>query len=102
MPRIRLEPEDRLKMMLDAGVRIADTYGIKALTRVNLAAEVGATDGLVNRYFGTRDKMRQSIITEAIKRKNARVVAWAIKQGFEPVGAPRQLKRDAAHVTLPA
>lgn len=102
MTRIRLDPVDRKKQMTEAALVLAERYGIKALTRVAIAAETGTTDGLVNRYFGTRDKMRQAIIREGVERKNVRVVAWAMKQGFEPVGAPRQLMRDAARHALPA
>lgn len=97
MTRIRLNPDDRKQQMTEAALVLAERYGFKALTRVAIAAETGTTDGLINRYFGTRAKMRQAIVDEAIKRKNVKAVAWAELQGFDVSGAPRQLQRDARH-----
>ena len=94
MTRIRLDPADREKQIMETALVLAEQHGIKALTRVAIAAEIGATDGLINRYFGNRAAMRGAIIGEAVKRKNVKIVAWAVKQGFK-VDAPRQLLRDA-------
>lgn len=100
MTRIRLQPDDRKQQLLEAALVLADKYGIKALTRVALAAETGTSDGLVNRYFGDRSKMRAEVIAEAVKRKNVRAVAWALAQGFAIKDAPRQLMRDASKIVL--
>lgn len=95
MPRIRMNPDDRKKQLLESALVLADSYGIKALTRVALAAETGTTDGLVNRYFGGRNGLRETVICEGVARKNKRIVAWALRDGYVIEGAPRQLMRDA-------
>lgn len=100
MTRIRLQPDDRKQQLMEAALVLANKYGIKALTRVAIAAETGTTDGLVNRYFGNRAKMRAEVIAEAVKRKHVRTVAWALTQGFAIKDAPRQLMRDAGKVVL--
>lgn len=98
MTRIRLNPQDRHRQMVEAGVVLAGKYGIKALTRVAIANETGTTDGLVNRYFGTRAGLRSAIIAEGVKRKDVRIVAFAMREGFTVHDAPRQLRRDAARL----
>lgn len=98
MKRIRLKAEDRRAQMVEAGVVLARQYGIKALTRVALAAETGTTDGLVNRYFGSRTGLREAIIVEGVARKDAHIVAWALKDGYQLEGVPRELMREAARL----
>ena len=96
MTRIRMNPDDRKRQMVEAGLVLVRNYGVKALTRVALAAETGTTDGLVNRYFGTREQMRSEIVIHGIKREDATVLAQAIKSGlyrFEDV--PPKLMRKA-------
>lgn len=95
MTRIRLDPETRKNQMLDAGVKIAKRHGIKGLTRVAIAAETGTTDGLVNRYFGNRVTLRAEIIAEAVTRKEPKIIAAALREGFDVPAMPRQLLRDA-------
>ena len=97
MKRIRLKANERKQQMIEAGVVLAHNYGIKALTRAALAAETGTTEGLVNRYFGNRAGMREEIIVEGIMRKDAQIVAWAIKDGYQ-VEAPRELLREANRI----
>ena len=98
MKRIRLKAEDRRAQMVEAGIVIARQYGIKALTRVALAAETGTTDGLVNRYFGSRAGLREAIICEGVARKDATVVAWAMRDGYQLEGVPRALMREASRL----
>lgn len=96
MTRIRMNPDDRKRQMVEAGLVLVRTYGVKALTRVALAAETGTTDGLVNRYFGNRDNLREEIIIEGITRKDARVLAQAIKSGaYDFPDVPPKLMREA-------
>lgn len=95
MSRIRMNPDDRKKQLLESAMVLAATYGIRAVTRAAVAAETGTTDGLVNRYFGGRTGLRESVIVEGVARKNKRIVAWALKDGYVIEGAPRQLMREA-------
>lgn len=95
MTRIRMNPDDRKAQMTEAALKIVQRKGVKALTRVALAQAIGATDGLVNRYFGTRDLLRSEIIAEAAARKDTKVLAFAIAEGFDIPAVPRQLRRDA-------
>lgn len=100
MTRIRLDPKDRKQQMLEAGLVLLRQYGVKALTRVAIANETGTTDGLVNRYFGNRDRMREEIIITGIRRNDATVLAQAIKSGaykFEDV-SPKLMREAQALV----
>lgn len=94
MTRIRLDPVDRKRQMTEAALVIVRGYGFKALTRVALAAETGTTDGLVNRYFGTRDKLRQAIAVEGVERRDVTIAARAVKDGYVLEGAPRDFMRE--------
>lgn len=91
-----MNPDERKAQMTEAALKIVQRKGVKGLTRVALAEAIGATDGLINRYFGGRDKLRTEIIAEAAARKDAKVLGHAIAEGFPiPANIPRQLQRDS-------
>lgn len=95
MTRIRMVPDDRRRQYLEAGLVLMRDYGVKAVTRVALAAETGTTDGLINRYFGNREGLRTAIMVEAVGRKDAKVLSEAYRAGYVVEGVPRELDRQA-------
>lgn len=89
----RMNPEDRKAALLESGLVLLETYGLKAVQRITVAAEVGVTDGLVSKYFGTRNNLRGEVLGLAVARKNIKALAMAIKDGFTLEGvAPKMLK----------
>lgn len=64
MARIRMNPEARYKQMLAAGVKIALESDIKNVKRHNVCEACGCSDGMVNKYFGGIENMRNAILCE--------------------------------------
>lgn len=95
MAHVRMVPADRKKQMLESALVLAETYGLKAVTRVAVAAETGTTDALVNRYFGNKAGLRGEIIYEAVQRKNVTIIAKAMRDGFDLQGIPADLRAKA-------
>lgn len=95
--RTRMKPDDRKQQMLEAGLSIVLKHGVKGLTRQALAEKSGATDGLVNHYFGRRSQMRQIILAEGIyNRKDKRVLDRALEAGFKVEKIPKELRAVVA------
>lgn len=92
---IRKNPEDRKAELLAAGYAIAKESGLKAVTRLSVAAATGTTDGLINRYFAGRVGLRADVLAEAVRLKDVDTLAWAqAVEGFDLPEMPRQLSRD--------
>lgn len=100
MAHVRMDPNDRKRQLLEAALVLMELYGPKGCTRVAVAAETGTTDGLVNRYFGTRKGLHAEVIAEAGARKNLKALAQVTAAGYEVTGLPRQTERDMKALAL--
>jgi AcrR family transcriptional regulator len=65
-PRVRKEPQDRQKQIIDAAYKLALRVGYEAITRDAIAVEAGVSAGLVTRFF-SMDTLRIKIRKLAIK-----------------------------------
>lgn len=92
MTRIRMDPSVRQNELLETAYHIAETDGLKAVTRVAVASRSQTTPGLVNRYFGSRNGLREAVYHMAIGKKNAAIVADALQMDiFDDVYMPKTL-----------
>lgn len=100
MTRIRMDPQTRQKELLEAGYKLASDAGLRAVTRVTVASVTHTTPGLVNRYFGSRNGLREAVYHMAISKKNAAIVAEALEMDiFDDVHIPKTLLK-AAHAIM--
>lgn len=58
---IRMTPKARKRQLLDAAVELSEVHGVENLTRVMVAEATGTSEGLVNRYFVSRDGLRAAV-----------------------------------------
>lgn len=60
--RVRRNPEDARRMILEAASRLLAAGGPAAVQVRAVAAEIGMTDAAVNHHFGTRDRLLESLL----------------------------------------
>ncbi|MFC6884363.1 MULTISPECIES: TetR/AcrR family transcriptional regulator [Actinomadura] len=76
-PRVRRDPEEARRLILEAAERLLATGGVAAVQVRAVAARVGVTDAAVNHHFGNRDRLLQALLRHGGVR---------LKQRLEKVG----------------
>jgi AcrR family transcriptional regulator len=95
MAHVRMQPDARKQLILDAAIQIASGKGgIKKATRIAIADKAGVSVGLVSLYFGDRITLRAALVAEAVRVKHIRIIKEALELDLSVI-APRQLLRDA-------
>ncbi len=93
MSHIRMDPDARRTLILDAAVKVAARNGFKKATRTAIAAEAGVTAGLVGVYFKGRETLREAIFAAAVDRANAKLVRDGLDNGIgKGVRIPKTLR----------
>lgn len=92
----RLEPKERREQILKAAVDLARDKGYHNLTRDGVAVVAGVSFGLVTRYFGTIDTLKQKVMSAAITLEVPEIIAHGLASG-DPIArsAPVALKEKA-------
>lgn len=70
-----MNPTERRQQLLGAAIKLAERRGWRKLTRVMVANETGTSDGLVSRYFGSRDGLRDAVYAEAKATGNTTILS---------------------------
>ena len=83
-----MKGEERKKLLLDAGVKLAKKQDVNKLTRRAVATAADCSEALVNTYLGGLADMRSAI------KKHAK------KQGIE-LGVPKAKSNVPAPLSLP-
>ena len=82
--------------ILAAAVAEANQHGYQQVTREGIAQRADCAPGLVSFYFGTMVCMKRSIMSEAIRTRQLRIVAQGIADGHPKAKrAPEELRRAA-------
>ena len=98
MPK-RVDPTQRRTLIADALMRVAAQRGLEAVSLRHVAAEAGATTGLVQHYFGTKDEMMLFALEVVSGHTEARIGTAVAALGPSP--APRDLVRAMVVQMLP-
>jgi AcrR family transcriptional regulator len=98
MPK-RVDPTERRTQIADALMRVAAERGLEAVSLRHVAAEAGATTGLVQHYFGTKDEMMLFALEVVSGHMGGRMEAAVGALG--PAPEPRDLVRAMATQLLP-
>lgn len=77
MARQRLTADVRTAQLTEAAYNIARKKGILKVTRAAVAREVKVSDGLLNRYFGSREGLRWAVMQYAADQRDAKTLAEA-------------------------
>lgn len=94
MANERMNATDRTAQLVRAGYKIAKTKGIRKVTRAAIARETGVSDGLINRYFGTREGLRFAVMQHAADEKDAKTLAVAsLTYELDGINMTRDLAR---------
>lgn len=93
--------EERHRVILEAGLKLAERDGWGAITRDGVARAAEVADGSVNHAFGTIEGLRNAVMIEAVARRIVSIVATGLVVGHPAArDAPDDLKREAALSTV--
>jgi AcrR family transcriptional regulator len=98
MPK-RVDPGERRRLIADALMRVASSRGLEAVSLRHVAEEAGATAGMVQHYFRTKDEMMLFALDVVSERAEARIGAAVAALGSSP--EPRALLRTMLLEILP-
>ncbi|GIF52319.1 hypothetical protein Afe04nite_68580 [Asanoa ferruginea] len=98
MPK-RVDPTERRTLIADALMKVAAEQGLEAVSLRHVAAAAGATTGLVQHYFRTKDEMMLFALSVVSGHTEARISAAVGALG--PAPAPRDLVRAMVTQMLP-
>ena len=85
----------RRAAILDAAYNLANKRGtFQGLTGDAVTAACNCTRGLVRYYFGTLQLLHLEVVSMAVHRKNAALVAAAVREGLDEPDMPRALQRE--------
>lgn len=88
--------ENRNRAVLDAGVTLAEKYGMQAVTRPRVAAESGLSAGTVSNAFGSMDALRDAVMVAAVQREIVVIIAQGLAERYPAaMNAPAELKQRA-------
>lgn len=92
MAHVRMEPETRKKLILDAAFKVAKRTSIKDATRTAVAEEAGVTPGCVGVYFKGRATLRAAILQAAVDAKHKKLVKEGLELGVTGVRIPKEMR----------
>lgn len=87
----KVDHDARRRQIADALMRVAADRGLEAVSLRHVAAEAGATAGLVQHYFRTKDEMMIFAIDVVAERVSARLAAEEAANGG-PLGPTATLR----------
>lgn len=87
----KVDHDARRRQIADALMRVAADRGLEAVSLRHVAAEAGATAGLVQHYFRTKDEMMIFAIDVVAERVSARLAAEEAANGG-PLGPAATLR----------
>lgn len=94
--------DDRRQALLTAALQVAVTAGYLRVTRDAVASAAGCSPALVSFHLGTIPQMQRSIMGEALRTRNLRVIAQGLSHGDRrAMNAPEELRRAAAGALIP-
>ena len=94
--RRRLEPKDRKRELVDAGLVACDQVGFAALRREDVARVAGCVSGTISLHFTTWGQYKRALMREAIRRGALRVIAEGLAlRDPNALKAPEDVKARA-------
>lgn len=86
MPK-KVDPDVQRRRIADALIRVTAERGLEAVSLRHVAMEAGATAGMVQHYFATRDEMIGFALEVVHERNQARIEAAFAKIDTPPTAA---------------
>jgi AcrR family transcriptional regulator len=94
----RMTAEARTAQLTEVAYQIAKKHGIRKVTRAAVARDVQVSDGLLNRYFGSREGLRGAALEHAVLLKDAKTLAAAAEH-YELPPMSRALAAEVKRLT---
>ena len=92
----RSHPGIRRAQLLSVAVDLAKTKGYGHITRGDVAEAAGVSMGLISRYFGTMEELRDAVMVMAIEQKVSEIIVQGLAAN-DPTAqnAPKAVKAAA-------
>lgn len=74
----RMKPKERKAQILQAAVVVAVVKGFNNFTRVDVANELGISEGLVNVYFKTMPVLKRKVMRFAVRFGTLVIIAQGL------------------------
>ena len=88
--------KERKAELLEAALKVARSKGFENMTRDAIAEEAGVSFGLVGRYLGTMNRLRQTVMRAAIRKEILEIIAYGLyAKDKQALKAPDELKARA-------
>lgn len=68
----------RKKILLCTAIGLSIKLGYQNITRDQIAESAGVSNALINRYFGTMDKLKKQVVRTAIKQEVMEILEQAL------------------------
>lgn len=76
--RVRMQPDDRRELLLNAAIKEAEKHGFNKICRATIAGRVGCSPGLIRHYWSTMKKLERAVLGEAIRTGNEIIIAQGL------------------------
>jgi AcrR family transcriptional regulator len=94
--RVRKHKKIRKDMVLCTAIEMALKVGYQHLIRDEVAKEAGISGSLVNKYFGTIEKLKKEVLRAAIEKGIIEIVAQGLgMRDPDAMKAPEEIKQKA-------
>jgi AcrR family transcriptional regulator len=94
----RLAPAERKAELLTEAYSQAQQHGLKAVTRPSVAGALDVSDGLVTRYFGNLQGLRDAVLAQAVVLNEPDIIADAIELDMNVHHVPPDLVDQARNI----
>lgn len=94
--RKRMTRLARRRVLLRAALEVSESGHYSSISRSEVAAKAGVSEGLVTYYFDSMDYLRECVIREAIRTQNLTVLAQGLAlRDTVALQAPASLRKQA-------
>lgn len=94
----RLTPAERKVELLEQAYAQAVEKGLGSVSRRSVAEALGVTDGLVSRYFGTLQGLREAVLAKAVVTEQFDIIADALELQMNTHHIPPDLVSQARKI----
>lgn len=94
----RLAPAERKEELLTEAFKQAKENGLKTVTRPSVAGALEVSDGLVTRYFGNLQGLRDAVLAKAVVGNELDIIADALELDMNVHHVPPDLVSQARKI----
>ncbi len=96
-----MKRDERAEEILSAALKVSEEHGYDKVSRAQIAEAANCAESLISFYFSTMDDVRDTIMKEAILKRNLKIIAMGlISRNKHALSISNSLKHEALFSTL--